>query len=880
MPGILPMKVIKVGTSAQSRIAQACDRCRSKKIRCDGVTPCCSQCSNVEFVCKTSDKLSRRAFPRGYTESLEERVRALEGEVRELKDLLDEKEEKIDMLSRIHSFASPRRSSTTSTSPALKEESSPPNISDKEDTFKIQQSSELIEDDNEPETYFVGASAGRVFVDIFKSRVQESGKPTINFDTKALFTSTSRPLLSSPSSTRSTTLATTVPPRLLSDQLMNVFFQEWAPLFPILHRPTFLQLYANYVADPTSIKDPQSIAQLHLVFGIAALSIELNAPAVNKFELQWLPALNSIISKTTLATLQCLVLAQICCLSEGDHSRLLYYKGIAVTMSQRLGLHRSQKRFSIGALARETRKKVLWSLYTLDCFSAAVIGLPKILRDDDIQTEFPADVDDENVTERGFQPALPGESTRLSSALALFRLARILSKVIQEVSSGDTFAETTLQKIGVLSDELDEWNKGLAPHLRLNFVQDKPSTNVISSRSPLLSLAYYYVRTLIHRPVVTSALGSKASSSVIALADSSKHIIQIVQLLEERKMNFSFCLNKNELLVLAGFGLLYQNLDLKEEGSLIRDNQRLVCSVIHILERDDAPATTPFKQIACSIIAVARFAPGATTKNQRKPSDDTSMPAPQTTARSSTRKQLQAFASRFAFGSSKQTHIPNSRRSTTIIPSRKELGLHACHSSLNLPSTQTGPVLKRANSDIRHTKPAAMAVVPEIPNLDYLAFDTESQPAAANSEMCSGITAVSDWDQRSGNIDIVGYTDSPQQSNTFGAKLQPVNSHDSASSVFTSFDRPSPHIEVTPPPPAGSLNDWAPEVWGFADDFSQYPAPARSVFSFSEESTTSGEELSSCDFGSGSRSGSGTEFRGITMPNLTDDYGPGSGFEL
>lgn len=88
------MKVIKVGSSAQSRIAQACDRCRSKKIRCDGILPCCSQCANVGFCCKTSDKLSRRAFPRGYTESLEERVRALEAEIRELKDLLDEKDEK------------------------------------------------------------------------------------------------------------------------------------------------------------------------------------------------------------------------------------------------------------------------------------------------------------------------------------------------------------------------------------------------------------------------------------------------------------------------------------------------------------------------------------------------------------------------------------------------------------------------------------------------------------------------------------------------------------------------------------------------------------------------------------------------------------------
>ena len=166
MPGILPMKVIKLGTSAQSRIAQACDRCRSKKIRCDGITPCCSQCANVGFACKTSDKLSRRAFPRGYTESLEERVRALETEVKELKDLLDEKDEKIDILSRIHSNSPSfrRPSSTPSTSPDLpngKEnvEASVP----KEDTFRVQQSPCLL-DGEEPDSYFMGASSGRSFV--------------------------------------------------------------------------------------------------------------------------------------------------------------------------------------------------------------------------------------------------------------------------------------------------------------------------------------------------------------------------------------------------------------------------------------------------------------------------------------------------------------------------------------------------------------------------------------------------------------------------------------------------------------------------------------------------------------------------------------------
>lgn len=116
------MKVIKVGNNSQSRIAQACDRCRSKKIRCDGIRPCCTQCANVGFECKTSDKLSRRAFPRGYTESLEDRVRSLEAEVRELKELLDEKDEKIDMLSRLHSFSSPSRKGSSSLSPTASAE--------------------------------------------------------------------------------------------------------------------------------------------------------------------------------------------------------------------------------------------------------------------------------------------------------------------------------------------------------------------------------------------------------------------------------------------------------------------------------------------------------------------------------------------------------------------------------------------------------------------------------------------------------------------------------------------------------------------------------------------------------------------------------------
>lgn len=96
------------------------------------------------------------------------------------------------------------------------------------------------------------------------------------------------------------------------------------------------------------------------------------------------------------------------------------------------------------------------------------------------------DADDEYLSEKGFLPSLPGESTKLSSALAFFKLGRLLSRILRELYPAMISHELSFRKIASLQDELDTWSSELAPHLRLRFEKDKPSTGVISSRSPLL----------------------------------------------------------------------------------------------------------------------------------------------------------------------------------------------------------------------------------------------------------------------------------------------------------------------------------------------------------------------------------------------------------
>ena len=235
---------------------------------------------------------------------------------------------------------------------------------EKDETFKVQQSPNLLDAEGS-DSYFSGTSSSRTFIEAFKHKVQEKGRSTADINTNRLL---ERYIQKSDGEIDpDDSDIWKAPPRLISDQLIKVYFQEWAPLFPILHRPTFLGLYEKYVADSDQITDKAEIAQLMLVFGIATLSRGTRSSQdLDSFEVQWKAALDTVLKENSMATLQALILAQIFCVLQGYLKSLLTYKGLSTTLSARLGLHQSQKRFTLGTLTCETRKKVFWTLYTVD----------------------------------------------------------------------------------------------------------------------------------------------------------------------------------------------------------------------------------------------------------------------------------------------------------------------------------------------------------------------------------------------------------------------------------------------------------------------------------------------------------------------------------
>ena len=113
-----------------------------------------------------------------------------------------------------------------------------------------------------------------------------------------------------------------------------------------------------------------------------------------------------------------------------------------------------------------------------------MLGLPRLFKDEDISAEYPHGIDEEYINERDFLPIFFSDSSKGSSAIALFRCSRVLARVL------DTVYATTLPRdeslLEELQNELERWRTELAPHLRLEFVNGVPATKAVHSQPLLL----------------------------------------------------------------------------------------------------------------------------------------------------------------------------------------------------------------------------------------------------------------------------------------------------------------------------------------------------------------------------------------------------------
>lgn len=359
----------------------------------------------------------------------------------------------------------------------------------------------------------------------------------------------------------------------------------------------------------------------------------------------------------------------------------------------------------------------------------------------------------------------------------------------------------------------------------------------------------------------------KAASSLFAVGESSKHIVQIIQLLEERSMSFSFCLNKTDVLVLCGTSLLYQSLDLKQDSKLMKDAERLVNDVIKILLKAKAPGSYELKRVASLLITIDVPSQNAPMRT----SPDTAMAAPPSrkspTLSNFSRRKSPYSGGRYAGASMSETDLLSQQeklRRMTLPNSqvaRPDLHRTQSRASLDVGAEHVMPRQDQRFS-ISQIQQQVMRLSPlhrsKQRNLDYMSLheaqsepqhspppqsqnpsqplghghQQQQQPRHPNRSMKGGGSgggiSMSEWEQLLGAMD-------GGQTNIYDAL----------------YGGPGLSLTETPTSAATTMGEWSPESWDLSNfnigDLTTNPGGPQSVLSLSDDSLSSGDDLTTSD---------------------------------
>ncbi|GLA92310.1 hypothetical protein AtubIFM57143_007828 [Aspergillus tubingensis] len=175
--------------------------------------------------------------------------------------------------------------------------------------------------------------------------------------------------------------AFTLPTRRMADNFMSCFWNFTHPIFPILHKPTFVISYDSLWVPPTEsfsgsvcgkAEDPIFLSTMNIVFAIGCQFSDLVAPGkrtslADQFY-QRSRALYDIdaLDSASLLTVQMLLLTGLYLQSTKYASRCWHMVGLAIRTAQDIGIHIEHTRPSKTQLEREMRRRVWHNCVILD----------------------------------------------------------------------------------------------------------------------------------------------------------------------------------------------------------------------------------------------------------------------------------------------------------------------------------------------------------------------------------------------------------------------------------------------------------------------------------------------------------------------------------
>ncbi|KAK1963938.1 hypothetical protein LY78DRAFT_682904 [Colletotrichum sublineola] len=473
-----------------TRLGLACSRCQRRKIRCDGQLPTCNNCKKAGVACTDGESVRLRDLPRAQIANLKERVRWLEGIVRERcsdVDLSQGPPGDIDMdvdnnetcapdsvielsseqleanVTQGNARAARGQSLASSESQPTTQPIQPePRMPDTAASSTLSHEIGMVSLGSSQDPKYIGPSSGYFLARLMLTSNRQD-------DQTAWPTRPQAPMASIPTAlVEALHGPMPLPSKEHARQLADNYFDAINCQFPILHQPTFMNLL-DQVYDSGTEKDNGTTGAFQvfmvLALGSTVLSRRLRARLPGEsYCLSAMQHFDRVSVDSSIPGLQCLLLLTIFTM-HSPSMRLnvwyLNYQCIAAVLD--LGLQRDINTDSgISLLEQEMRTRIFWVVFSLDRMIATMMGRPIGLRDEACDLRLPQDIDDASLQNFGHQPndAHPG---RMAFSIHLFRLAKLNSEFKYVANS--VVRKTPKYAYPAVID-INEWQRGMI--LQLN----------------------------------------------------------------------------------------------------------------------------------------------------------------------------------------------------------------------------------------------------------------------------------------------------------------------------------------------------------------------------------------------------------------------------
>jgi len=541
------------------RVTRACDTCRGKKIKCDGKQPC-THCTVYSYDCTYDQPSNRRRNPAPqYIEALENRLARAEALLKTVMPQVDLNDPALGNGSLPPLVQFPNQMPRKGGQGAMTQDDKDAMMESMiEDTGALD-----LDEQGRPDYY--GSSSGRVFYERISRQIGTYSMAWGDANMTENFLKDKKRTFDSPRSAESPMDHDTLshiqdlPSRECARALCEVALDDAMCLLRFMHQPTFYAMFDRIYDTDHQQWTSEEHKYLPVIYAAMALGTLFAKTEDSKLESEgyqasiengfvYFRAAFEMIDMTDireLTQLQTVLLLTYFIQSSAKLVTCYSFVGVALFGALRMGLHRNYPgRFN--CVEDQMRKRAFWLVRKMDIYVGGILGMPILLNEDDIDQEYPAEVDDEFILHDRILPQPEDRFPAVSGPIYHNQLLNILAKIIKHVyplnpraRSNEHTNSVSYAKIREVEKDLQEWLDTLPLALK----PGSPGNQQMIRVQQMLRMSYAHVQMTLYRPFLhymrsghKGEVDKRYYAAAAACVSVSRNVIHIMSEMNRRHL--------------------------------------------------------------------------------------------------------------------------------------------------------------------------------------------------------------------------------------------------------------------------------------------------------------------------------------------------------